>query len=84
MTIIPYVFGITEPGPENVVFVTTLEDVPQSPVGNISVSNLSSSSVSLKWNPPSVPNGLITKYVAIVEPSLQRKTVDGEKLPIEF
>uniref|UniRef100_A0A667YVN6 Protein tyrosine phosphatase receptor type Q n=1 Tax=Myripristis murdjan TaxID=586833 RepID=A0A667YVN6_9TELE len=40
----------------------TLEDEPSGPPQNVSFANVTSSSVTLLWHPPSEPNGVIEHY----------------------
>uniref|UniRef100_H2ZP81 Fibronectin type-III domain-containing protein n=1 Tax=Ciona savignyi TaxID=51511 RepID=H2ZP81_CIOSA len=42
--------------------IHTLEDVPGSPVTNVTYVNLTSSSIGLEWSLPKEPNGKILKY----------------------
>ncbi|XP_075456630.1 phosphatidylinositol phosphatase PTPRQ isoform X3 [Ascaphus truei] len=47
----------------DVLYVTTLEDVPDDPPHNLSYRNLNSTSIQLFYSPPSSPNGIIKYYL---------------------
>uniref|UniRef100_A0A3B5N152 Protein tyrosine phosphatase receptor type Q n=1 Tax=Xiphophorus couchianus TaxID=32473 RepID=A0A3B5N152_9TELE len=42
--------------------ITTLEDEPFDPPQNVTVVNVTTSSVTLMWQPPTEPNGIIVHY----------------------
>uniref|UniRef100_A0A3B3UF84 Protein tyrosine phosphatase receptor type Q n=1 Tax=Poecilia latipinna TaxID=48699 RepID=A0A3B3UF84_9TELE len=42
--------------------ITTLEDEPFDPPQNVTVVNVTASSVTLMWQPPTEPNGIIVHY----------------------
>jgi len=78
--IIPRVFGLNKNGPKSEILVTTLEDVPKSAVENLNFHNESSTSVYLTWKTPTIPNGIITKYEIVIQPSDKRRIVRGKKI----
>ena len=50
--------------------VLTLEDIPASPLVNLSYRNISSTSVNITWDDPVQANGIITNYtIGLVPPN---------------
>ncbi|XP_033619385.1 phosphatidylinositol phosphatase PTPRQ [Fukomys damarensis] len=47
---------------ENNIYVTTLEDEPESSPQDVEIIDVSSSEIGLKWLPPQKPNGIIVAY----------------------
>ncbi|XP_063303215.1 phosphatidylinositol phosphatase PTPRQ [Pelobates fuscus] len=54
--------GESDLSKENDIYVRTLEDEPESPPQNLSVSDVNATSIALEWMPPLQPNGIITHY----------------------
>uniref|UniRef100_A0A3P8V0V9 Protein tyrosine phosphatase receptor type Q n=1 Tax=Cynoglossus semilaevis TaxID=244447 RepID=A0A3P8V0V9_CYNSE len=55
----------TRAGPGNssdLLNITTLEDVPLDPPQNVSVINMTISSITLRWKSPTEPRGIVTHY----------------------
>lgn len=57
---------------------TTFEALPSSPPRDVTVTNLEPGTVSLSWQPPKVPNGLIVgEYSFLTTPNTKRHNRSG-------
>ncbi|KAL4659549.1 phosphatidylinositol phosphatase PTPRQ-like isoform X3 [Arapaima gigas] len=61
--------GESELSEDNDVFAVTLEDEPDSPPANVTIFNITSSSATVTWSPPEIPNGVIQTYEVLYEHS---------------
>ncbi|XP_078495430.1 phosphatidylinositol phosphatase PTPRQ-like [Ciona intestinalis] len=83
ISVTPHVYGVGTPGPTSLVTVTTDEARPSSPVRNISIINITQTTVTINFLPPAKPNGVITSY-SIMTSLDNKQLVNGNQTKIKL
>ncbi|KAM9311607.1 phosphatidylinositol phosphatase PTPRQ [Gastrophryne carolinensis] len=64
--------------------ITTEEDAPSTPPRLLSIKQMSSLIVTLSWQPPLEPNGIILFYTLFIWDDISNKTINVEETSVEL
>lgn len=82
VSVSPKVKEVEGNGPVETFTIMTMPDRPSEPVQDLEVIDLTSSTVTLRWRPPTKPNGIIDRYLINLKTSEKNVTFAGFEIKL--